>query len=149
MFFHPPTHPPPQEIYNFYYFLTFLLLFNFFWVFFWGGWVGAPHVHVEQVTTQTGTGPPRGALNERVACFLLSTFNMRMSSLRAPRGGSSVRRRNALHEVGGRSLRATTRVRSASRCETHTHLTFHTFYFLTNNILFSPLTFSNSHKIKS
>ena len=63
-------------------------------------------------------------------------------------GGSSVRRRNALHEVGGR-VPEVPRVRNArAGSETHTHINIFTFSFLTNNILFLSNDFHKLNKNK-
>jgi hypothetical protein len=51
-------------------------------------------------------------------------------------GGGSVRRRNTLHEVGGRSLNETRVLKARAGSETHTHIIF-------------PLTLTYAHKIIS
>jgi hypothetical protein len=95
--------------------------------------VGASHVHVEQVTSRRARLPPPhllnqkkniGWLNEGLLSLLYHT--MFFFAVQGCGGGGSVRRRNALHEVGGR-VPEVPRVRNArAGSETHTHLNIFT-----------------------
>ena len=80
----------------------------------------------------------RPAIEERRVSGVMCLYSYQIVLRRysGVRGGGSVRRRNALHEVGGRSIRTTTRVLKArAGRETHTHI----------NLSHS----SYAHKIKS
>ena len=163
MFFHHPYAPPPPEIhtpsikfikfykislsppYEIYYkvikspytlLIKSLKLSTFYFFFFGGGGDcrrqspprlagGGRHANAWRGADDTG-----GAMGGLFSFFLISYFRNSESPPIA-----SVRRRNALHEVGGRSIRATTRVLKArAGRETHTHLYFFThFIFITQN----------------
>jgi hypothetical protein len=138
MFFTPLRPPPPPGIYNSYRILAIFLLFRVFRVFLWGGGVGGPPRSVEQVTSRTGTSPLT-IYGPGITICMTCLTNWFFIPGPYFGGGGSVRMRNALHEVGGRSLRATTRVLKArADRETHTHFYFiiiHISHFLINIIL--------------
>jgi hypothetical protein len=69
----------------------------------------------------------------------LSSYNFDVVLIQGCGGGGSVRRRNALHEVGGR-VPEEPRVRNArAGSETHTHLNIFTHTSLSHKIILSKI----------
>jgi hypothetical protein len=121
---------------------------------------GRPPLHVEQVTTRTGTNTPSAPNTEltliRGHVFRIDTLLM-LFGIQGCGGGGSVRRRNALHEVGGR-VPEVPRARMREQVVKHTPtLTFHIFSFLINHNfthstyaqIFSPKNIIKNHQKKS
>jgi hypothetical protein len=77
-----------------------------------GGWVAARRLRSYAVIV------------EIVEVLLYSVLHVVLYAEELDGGGGSVRRRNTLHEVGGRSLNETRVLKARAGSETHTHLIF-------------------------
>jgi hypothetical protein len=140
MFFTPLRTPPPPGIYNSYRILAIFTIFWLLWVFLWGGVGGWPPTECRAGDESFGHDSPPAPMNTdltliRGHVFCIDTLLM-LFGIQGCGGGGSVRMRNALHEVGGRSLGIDASAESASRQSNSTQLSFfiifhHTFILST------------------